>query len=252
VGENLRRRLGVQLRDQSQCASESAAFGVWKRQVEDLGVFVFQTSGVDVEEMRGFALANALAPVIVVNSADSYTAKSFTLIHELAHLLFGVSAVYAGRPTATEPQDKIERFCNGVAAEVLVPRADFISRMPSDWNRDDDNAISTAARLYRVSRLVIGLRLVETGLADSEYLRTKWPLLQSKRRKPDTSGPIPRHTLTLSRAGESFTKLALAAYYANDIHGGDLTELLDMKLKHLPKLEARLYPNRIQPLLKAE
>ena len=250
---NLRQHLGVRLEDQFQSQHDSAAFGLWKKAVEALGVFVFQIGGISVEDMRGFALSNPFAPIVVVNGSDYYTAKTFTLVHEMAHILLGVSAVYGGRPTMNEPQDRIERFCNRVAANVLVPRDDFLSHIPSDWKSRDDIVISEMARRYRVSRLVIGQRLVETELADKEYLSNKWPSLQSRPQKKK-EGPIaiPQHVLTTARVGESFTRLSLAAYYANDIHGGDLTELLGMKLKHLPKLESQVYPNRIRPLLKAE
>jgi hypothetical protein len=52
--------------------------------------------------------------------------------------------------------------------------------------------------------------------------------------------------------GESFARLALSAYYANEIHGGGLSELLGMKLKHLPRLESRVYSDRVQHLFQAE
>jgi Zn-dependent peptidase ImmA (M78 family)/DNA-binding XRE family transcriptional regulator len=252
VAENLRQQLEVTLGEQVGCQYDYSAFGLWKRKIEKLGVFVFQASKISVDEMRGFALPNPFAPVVVVNGADSYTAKSFTLIHELVHILLGVSAVYNGRTVANEPQSKIERFCNRVTGEVLIPRNDFIPRWPSNWKANDDSLISASAKRYHVSRLVIALRLVETGLADTDYLSGKWPLLQSYQKKRDGGAAIAQDKLTAARVGESFARLALSAYYANEIHGAGLTELLGMKLKHLPQLESRIYPNRVQTLLQAE
>ena len=89
-------------------------------------------------------------------------------------------------------------------------------------------------------------------MADADYLSAKWPLLQSRPKKREGEVKIPQHILTTARMGESFARLALSAYYANEIHGGGLSELLGMKLKHLPRLESRVYSDRVQHLFQAE
>ena len=202
--------------------------------------------------MRGFTLVDRYAPVVVNNSKDSYTAKVFTLIHEVAHVLLGQSAITgAGKYAFSRaPRNKTEKFCNQFAAELLVPESHFLSIVPSNWKDRDDEVIRKAATTYRVSRPVIGLRLVETGLASEAYLRSKWPSLQAKpRRKRDTSGGPPQHVLALSRTGGAFARLALSAFYSGEIHGGELASLLGMKLRHLTQLESAVYPSRVQPLL---
>jgi Zn-dependent peptidase ImmA (M78 family)/transcriptional regulator with XRE-family HTH domain len=247
-----RSTLGVTIAEQMSTESPEAAFRLWRARLEDIGVYVFQISRVDTAEMRGCALSDPFAPVALVNVRDATTAKTFTLFHEVAHIMLGESAITgAGRYSfARSPNARIEKFCNHFAAELLVPANDLVARIPRDWKRRDDAIIQEAARKYRVSRAVIALRLVEVGLASESYLRNKWPLLQSRKKatKRREGGP-PQHVLALSNAGGAFTRLTLSAYHGGQIHGGELSSLLGMKLKHLPQLESAVYPGRVQSLL---
>jgi Zn-dependent peptidase ImmA (M78 family) len=127
---------------------------------------------------------------------------------------------------------------------MIVPN--FVSQIPRNWREDDDAVISNAALMYRVSRLVILLRLVEAGLATEEYLQSKWPLLRRRPKKPDREKQIvPPYRRALSRNGESFVRLAMSAYQEGEIHGGQLYDLLHIKMQYLPTLEREIYKSRV-------
>src|SRR5262249_31661019 len=80
---------------------------------------------VPLSEMRGFAIAKPQLPVVVVNGKDySQGGKAFTLLHELTHIILGESAISNGATeelTRTPEEQKIERFCDAVAAAALMP-----------------------------------------------------------------------------------------------------------------------------------
>lgn len=135
--------------------------------IEDAGVFVAFNGVVgnnthrpiDVEECRGFALTSEIAPFIYINSQDAKTAQLFTLMHEMAHLLIGVSAGHAGDYELS--LDGTERFCDAVAAEFLVPREALIN----EWSD-----ISSCAKKFKVSQLVVARRAHDIGLlSNSAY-----------------------------------------------------------------------------------
>ena len=127
-------------------------------QADALGVLVM-VSGVvgsnsrrtlDPEEFRGFALADSIALLVFINGSDTKSAQMFTLAHELAHLWLGSSGVSDAEALNVSGQDT-ERWCNRVAAEVLVPihllQADYSERI-----RLSDE-INRLARRFKVSTL---------------------------------------------------------------------------------------------------
>jgi Zn-dependent peptidase ImmA (M78 family)/transcriptional regulator with XRE-family HTH domain len=135
---------------------------------ENAGILVIRNSVVgnnthrplSVEEFRGFALSDDVAPLVFINTADYKAAQIFTLAHELAHIWIAASAV-SNIELAEQggSYDPTEVFCNKVAAEVLVPSPAF----ETSWD-DCQNLRENAPRLaseFRVSELVIARRALD-------------------------------------------------------------------------------------------
>ncbi|MGN2393362.1 ImmA/IrrE family metallo-endopeptidase, partial [Pelomicrobium sp. G1] len=110
-----------------------------RRRIEDIGVLVVVNGVVgnnthrklDVEEFRGFALADPYAPLIFVNGADAKSAQMFTLAHELAHLWLGPAGEgLSGYDKILQGDHRVERFCDRAAAEFLVPGREFKAHWP--------------------------------------------------------------------------------------------------------------------------
>jgi transcriptional regulator with XRE-family HTH domain len=94
----IRNALGVTYEEIKHCHSRSEALRIWIDASENLGICVFQSGNmqyekIDIEEARGFALADEFAPFIFLNAQDAKVAQIFTLAHEITHLWINESGV---------------------------------------------------------------------------------------------------------------------------------------------------------------
>lgn len=184
--------------------------------MENVGICVFFNGVVgndthrplDVEECRGFALVtDTNAPMIFVNNKDSKTAQMFTLAHEFAHVLVGVSAGYGGLDV--EFHDIVESYCDKVAAELLVPG--FL--LKENWTSIED-----CARRFNVSRLVIARRAHNLGIISDEEYRDfykKYRSLIASQKKKGSGGAF--YATALKRVGRLFASHVYSAVKANQI-----------------------------------
>lgn len=173
TAEDMRNALGFELDARGRMRTWTEALGVLRTQIEELGVLVM-VSGVvgsnnyrklNPQEFRGFALVDDLAPLVFVNGADTKAAQMFTLAHELAHVWLGETALSDAGAGAL-PSGTVERWCNQVAAELLVPAAHLRGEVCSNDVLGEE--LGRLARRYKVSTLVILRRLFDIGVLDRE------------------------------------------------------------------------------------
>lgn len=206
----MRRALAFDLDERRRLPTWTEALRRFIEQADGLGVLVM-VSGVvgsnnrrklDPEEFRGFALADALAPLVFINGADSKAAQMFTLAHELAHVWLGESALSDVSP-ASAPSQRVESWCNRVAAELLVPLADLREALaPGDALAQ----VPALARRFKVSTLVILRRLLDARRLSREAFEAAYDAeLERLLAQPRTSGGDFYLTLG-ARAGKTFAR----------------------------------------------
>ncbi len=175
IAAGIARTIGFDVEERRQLSNWSEALRRLIAQIEEAGVLVMVSGVVGsnthralrVEEFRGFALADALAPLIFINGKDSKAAQMFSLAHELAHLWLGESGV-SDAQAATRPDEETERWCNAVAAELLVPLEEL--RQIHQPGHALQEEMQRLARWFKVSTLVIVRRLYDLGSLDQATL----------------------------------------------------------------------------------
>ena len=126
------------------------------------GVFGNNTrQKLNPEEFRGFVLCDRYAPLIFINGADAKSAQMFTLAHELAHLWLGKDGLF-NLPDLQPSTDEIERYCNRVAAEVLIPSHELEACWPAESRRIEP--FQSLAKRFKVSPLVAARRAFDANL----------------------------------------------------------------------------------------
>ena len=113
-----RENAGISIKKQLKWKNAYETFNNWRKIVEEKNIFIFQFK-FPLEDARGFCLMGK-PPIIVVNSSDNILARIFTLFHEYAHILLGISEIYTEEIITDR---KIEEWCNSFAAEFLIPES---------------------------------------------------------------------------------------------------------------------------------
>jgi Zn-dependent peptidase ImmA (M78 family)/transcriptional regulator with XRE-family HTH domain len=246
VGIAIREALGIRFEEQIQWTGWYDPFNAWRSALETVGVLIFQATNVAVQEVRGFSIAESPLPAIVVNVKDSPRGRTFTMLHELAHLLIregGLCDTLEEVQRRPEEQ-RVEVFCNHVAGAALVPRpfllAEELVRSRSRNTEWPDEDIERLARRYGVSREVLLRRLltferITQPFYDRKTRQYREEYLEHAEQR--AQGFAPPHQTALSAVGPFFARLVLINYHQERITASEVSDFLEVRLQHLPKIE---------------
>jgi Zn-dependent peptidase ImmA (M78 family) len=240
-----RDRIAITVDDQSSFRSLYKAFDKWREALESFNIVVYQTR-IPPEEARGFTLLDHMLPTIVVSITDAIAARIFTLFHEYAHLLLGVSGICIPNESPHDDANvqEIERFCNHFAGAFLVPRhaleTDENARLISRESYVDDACLNELARRFKVSSQVILRRLLICSLISrNQYMNKLTELLSQEKPQKHGFGLRPSKRCVLEN-GKLFASLVLEARERELITHSDLADYLSINLKHMGEVEALL------------
>ncbi len=218
------------------------AFSLLRSHVEKLGIFVLLKgdlgsyhSSISVNTFRGFAIADPIAPFIVINDQDAKSAWSFTLLHELSHLCLGTTGV-SGAASDIE----VEKFCNDVASEFLLPMSEIDNFKISSTNKIEDliEEISNYANARNVSRSLVAYKLYRANIfskdiwmrveSNIQLLWQQQKLNNKLKVKPKTTGPsyyiTKRHKL-----GNAILEFTNRAINSGNLSPAKAATILDVK-----------------------
>lgn len=226
---HIRTAVGFDLDARAEAATFLDAVRMMIDAADNAGVLVM-VSGIvghnshrplDTAEFRGFALSDDRAPLIFINGTDTKSGQMFTLAHELAHLWIGESGVSdATAASSYSPRGggaggaSVERWCNAVAAEMLVPLDGF--RQAYSRRADLRPEMQRLSRQYKVSTLVILRRMLDAGGLSREAFQTAFDAeLQRLRaelaRRKAAGGGGDYYATTSVRVSERFARAVLAS-----------------------------------------
>jgi len=211
VSREIRRVLGLKEDWTTQQPTWKKTFQTLWESAEKAGIVVVSSSivgnnskrALDSEEFRGFVLIDSYVPFIFINAADAKAAQLFTLAHELAHIWLGKSAAF-DLEVLQPAEDEVEKACNRIAAEFLVPSEGLKDR----WKgaASEKPSLQDLAKEFKVSELVIARRAWDLGLICKDQFFEFYDGYIARERKKKPSGGGDFYTTQLSRLGGYFAR----------------------------------------------
>ena len=205
---------------------------------EDRGIFVGKTISyhrISVEKMRGLFISNDFAPFIVLNRADALSAQIFSFIHELAHF-FRKSESISNSIDFRDSNKNVnveERFCNRVAAELLLPQADLKKEFY------DENDIKHLAEAYKMSNIFVFYRLKDLGKIrrerasglESQILKETEENILNRQKNKKKGGNY--YNNMRDSNGNLFNKIVAKSYLQNKIGYVEASNLLKFSVEKI-------------------
>ena len=219
-----------------------------KEKIESRNILVMQAA-MDVNEVRGFALADRYPRVILVNSNDKTRPQFFTLLHEYAHLLLKTDGICLTNSDDFKRRSRgqdvsVERWCNDFAGAVIMPREKALKELSDKADREPDRVVASMSSKFCTSKTAAAVRILNLLGKDprrEEYI--KYYRMISSKPVTATSGGSGEEGRNMAkecinRNGIRYVRLVFDSRSRDLITVSDMIKYLDLKTKHFGKLNA--------------
>ncbi|MEX1014323.1 MAG: ImmA/IrrE family metallo-endopeptidase [Candidatus Paceibacterota bacterium] len=241
AAQKTRKWLGVSFEEQLRWDGKYVALKAWRKALEANGILPFQISGIPIEEVRGFAINYRPIPIVAFNSNDSVTARIFTLMHELGHILLGESVLHERSPF--ESESEIEQWCNRFSAAVLMPEKLVVKLTDHSallnthvWQKEQVESLS---RKLWVSPSAMVRRLSTMRLISEENFESLKQIFDRYRSAEKSSGGS-HYNNVLAKLGTLLPALAFQGFYSGELNARDLSKIMGTSVQKMGKMEEKV------------
>lgn len=245
AGEAERARLGVTPATQLGWAADYT-FKNWRSVIEAAGTFVL-LKNFPLAECKGFTVFDVPeAAIIVVSKHERLdVARTFTLVHEYAHLLLR-------QPGLSDQNDRnpVEAWCNRFTAAFLMPQV-VIQQLigvwpnrPVEWGLAD---IRNWARKLKVSQQALALRFENLGLATAGFfarIRAQQGVAAAVPNAESEGGDY--INIQVNELGDRFTGTVLVAREESGIKSAEAAKILAIRPIYFARVRSQIDKQRLR------
>ncbi len=227
------------------------AFNLLRERVERAGVFVLikgdlgnHVTAFRLSIFRGYSISDPVAPFIVINNRDAKSAWSFSLLHEMVHLLLGQTGFGNARA-----ENEVERFCDDVASDFLLRPQELgsLAINNSMTLAEASERISEFSKQSKLSHTMVAYRAYRAGHISQEtydkldtLYRTQWREARERERaraRERGGGPDP-YTVRRHRLGKRLTEFVQRMMVSDALSTAKAARLLGVKAQNIQRLLA--------------
>lgn len=235
----LRARLGLTDAFVPPESQNSQVFNFWRGLLEGAGVLVFQATGISLDTFRGLSVHHTKLPMILVNGSDSPAGRTFTLFHEVAHLINRTSGLCVLRESVD-----VEALANNFAASFLMPESAVRDHL--EVRSEALEMAEQLARHFKVSVLAAAVRLRRLDFLDEAQLEAvraasdeHWERRCDAQKQND--GFVPQWRLRYRDLGPTYIGAVARAMEDRRIDMLDATYLLNARLPMVEQMLDEYY-----------
>ncbi|KZX16426.1 ImmA/IrrE family metallo-endopeptidase [Methanobrevibacter curvatus] len=259
----IRNLLGVSLEKQSEWIKNDSGnkdylhskfLYEWKEEVSELGILIFETENVSENEMSGLSLYYDKCPIILLNGKNKPNRRIFTLIHELAHLMMGVSTI-----CDVDIDNKKEFLCNQITSEVLIPLESLknakISKNQSvkDYESEEwtSRQLGVLSHIYGVSKQTVIIQLYKLGKTSKNFKNSTITTLkehnarlkdkEKERLKNSKGGGMAPVKKVKKYDGKPFSRFIVSAYENEIIGPTEFKRYLNLPIDSIDSLYDEIF-----------
>ena len=228
----LRNLLNYPLEEQTAGAVDSeTSYKRWRNSVEhNLGIHVFQFA-MPRNEVQGFSYPDSFPYCIAINNAYPATSRTFTLFHELSHIIRSQSGLCKPDDTLFRREETSTEYdCNSFAGSLLVPAKEVVAA------KDKDTIFKYATK-FKISSEVYLRRLFTLGfISENEF----FSLLDEIRKSVLPTKPHYSKSLinrSINSRGEALFNSTLEAMNQRRVPYSLASDILGLKINYLSGLQ---------------
>ena len=214
--------------------TEPLDFDGLRQKLEEKNIFIFRTNNYPHwsktnKNIRGLSIFYDTLPIIIINGSDYRKARSFTLLHELGHVLRKKTAIDAWKKNKQKDDEVTEEiWCDSFAGSVLIPDSWF-----ADESFGDLGTIKILAKKIKVSPYACLVRARQLNkINPAQYtqfqsiLKAEYDQLQ---RDAQRGPPRNRVKEVKTQFSAQFIRTVIDYYYREYINLHQSTKILDLK-----------------------
>ena len=242
IAPEYRKLFALDFEKQRKLKDAYKLFGYLRDVLADSNLLVFQFS-MPIEDARGFALADDIPSIVVINSKDSIEARLFTLMHEFGHILLGETVIDIPDESQAN-RDNIERWCNAFSASFLLPK-ESISELFKEYRGrlTETETLNSLSRKYKVSKAVLLVKMLELDYIsrqEFESVLARYVPKETKKIGVKKKGiSLTSDQRCLSEMGNKFVSLVANNFDKDFITYSDALSYLSIKSKNFDRVLAK-------------
>lgn len=238
LAADIRALLGISVEEQLKIKDQYAALRRWVAAIHGQGVYVSQRKLKD-PTIRAFSKVVGNQAIIVVDTGDTPYARIFSALHEYCHVTLRSTGI-----CDLDDHSATERYCNQVAAEVLLPGTllDMAASSALLSERDDaaDEALQSLSKQLHVSQAALLIRLRDYGTISQQTYEAMELRRSARRGGGGGKSKGQYYPVRINRAGRLFAHRVVDAMTDGVIDRQDASVLLDIGEHSVPRFITEL------------